>query len=117
MMTWIDIACIVFVCVTANHLGLIKAIESVTECELPIVNCVKCFTFWSVLTYSTFTLHDVVAVLAVSFFASYTAIWLELLEGFIDTLYMKLYEKIYSDPAHDTLAAADFDADSECPVS
>jgi hypothetical protein len=29
---WIDIASIVFVCVTANHLGLIKAIEEELEC-------------------------------------------------------------------------------------
>ena len=26
-MEWSDIACIVFVCVTANHLGLVKAVE------------------------------------------------------------------------------------------
>ena len=36
--------------------------------------------------------------------ASYTAIWLELLEGFIDTLYLKLYETIYTTP-NDTTAA------------
>ena len=117
MMTWIDIAGIVFICVTANHLGLVKAIKAVTERELPIVNCPKCFTFWSVLIYTTFTLHDVVAVLAISFLASYTAIWLELLEGFIDTLYMKLYEKIYSDPADDTTAADADDGHSDGSVS
>lgn len=94
-MIWIDIACIVFVCVTANHLGLVKAIEEVTESELRIVNCPKCFTWWSVFIYTSFTLHDFVAVLAISFLCSYLAVWLELAEGYIDTLYQKLYDKIY----------------------
>ena len=104
-----DIACIVFVCVTMNHLGLVKAIEDVTKLKLPIVNCVKCFTFWCVLAYCSLTLHDVVAVLAISFFTSYAAVWLELIEGFIDSLYLKCYEKIYSDPADDTVAADAYD--------
>lgn len=107
-MNWIDIASIVFVCVTANHLGLVKAVETVIEYELPIVNCPKCLTWWSVLIYSLFTINNIVAVFAVSFLASYIAIWLELLEGFIDTLYLKLYEKIYSDTA-DNAPASDPD--------
>ena len=113
---WIDIACIVFVCVTANHLGLIKAIEDVVKKEIPIANCPKCFTFWSVLTYgvveynsSLFTLHSSLTLLAISFLCAYLALWLELLEGFIDTLYMWLYEKNYPNTENDTPAA---DADS-----
>ena len=34
-------------------------------------------------------------VLAISSLASYAAIWIELFEGYIDTLYKKLYDKIY----------------------
>ena len=95
MIQWDDIAGIVCVCVTMNHLGLVKAIEDTWDRELPSINCVKCSTFWSVLIYTSFTAHDVIASLAVSFLCSYIAIWLELFEGFIDTLYLKLYGKIY----------------------
>jgi len=93
-MDWIDIAGIVFVCVTANHLGLISAIEGVIKHQLPIMNCPKCLTCWSVLAYMVTTAHDIITSLAVSFLASYIAIWLELLEGFVDTLYIMLYGKI-----------------------
>ena len=112
---WIDIASIVFVCVTANHLGLIKAIESVIKCyHLPIISCPKCFTFWSVLLYCSVGCGCVATTtLAISFLASYSAIWLELFEGFIDTLYMKCYEKIYPDTADDTASA---DADNGNPA-
>ena len=91
-----DIASLVFISVTANHLGLIKAIEEVFDRELPIINCCKCLSFWSVLTYATITSHDLIASLAVSFIASYGAIWLELLEGYIDILYQNIYDEIYS---------------------
>lgn len=93
---WLDIASIVFVCVTANHLGLIKAMEEVVEQELPIINCPKCGSFWWSLVYTLYITHDIITSLAISFLASYLSIWLELLEGFIDTLYNKIYEQIYS---------------------
>jgi hypothetical protein len=93
---WWDIAGIVFTCVTMNHLGLVKAIEEFYDCELRIINCVKCFTYWSVLAYTIFVTHNIITSLAISFLASYSALWLELLEGYIDTLYYKLYEQIYS---------------------
>lgn len=95
-MNWIDIAGIVFVCVTMNHLGLITAIEGVIKHQLPILNCPKCLTCWSVLAFMVITAQDIITSLAVSFLASYSAIWLELFEGFIDTLYLKLYGKITS---------------------
>ena len=95
-MNWLDIASLVFVAVTVNHLGLVKAIEDITNRELRIVNCPKCFSFWSVLAYSIITSRDIITSLAVSFLASYVAIWLELFEGIIDFLYNKVYGKIYS---------------------
>lgn len=114
-MEWIDIACIVFACVTANHLGLIKAIEKLTERELVIINCPKCLTFWVTLIYCFGkTEAHTVAVLAMPFMSSYMAIWLELFEGYIDTLYMKLYEKIYADP---TGGASSSDPDEGCSAS
>jgi len=101
---WIDIASIVFVCVTMNHLGLVKAIEDKIGYELPVFDCVKCSSFWCVLVYTTILLHHIIAPLAISFLASYLAIWLELLEGYIDTIYIRLYEKIFSDADNDTIA-------------
>lgn len=111
-MDWIDIACIVFACVTAIHLGLVKAIEDVAQRELRIANCPKCLSFWSVLAYTIITSRNAITSLAISFLCSYLALWLELFEGYIDSLYMKLYEKIYSDTTDDTATAGTDDGDS-----
>lgn len=116
MIHWTDTASIVFICVTANHLGLVKAIEEMVHRELRIVNCPKCFSFWSVLVYTAFVTQNVITSLAVSFLASYMAIWLELLEGYIDTLYMNVYEKIYSDTSNDTVASDPKRGDSDSSV-
>lgn len=110
-MEWTDIACIVFTCVTMNHLGLIKAIEGMTGFELPVIGCVKCSTFWCVLLYMAVFTHNVITMLAVSFLASYLALWVELFECFIDRLYMTLYGKITAEDNDDT-ASADADSDS-----
>ena len=99
---WIDIAAIVFICVTANHLGLVKAIEDTIGRRMKIVDCVRCASFWCVFVYSVIFLRQIIPSLAISFLASYTAIWLELFEGFIDSLYQKCYEKIYPDTDNDT---------------
>ena len=103
---WIDIVSIVFVCVTMNHLGLIKAIEEKADCELHVLNCPKCSTMWCTLVYTewVFGISDIPLMLAISFLASYSALWLELLEGYIDTLYLKLYDKIYN-TSTDSVAA------------
>ena len=103
-MDWMDVAGIVFACVTMNHLGLIGKIEEIMGKELLILNCPKCSSFWSVLIYTAITSHSVVTPFATSFLASYVAIWLELLEAYIDTLYLRLYDKIY--PTSDNTAAA-----------
>lgn len=73
---------------------------------------------WSVLAYNLWSVgfSDIPLVLAVSFLCSYLALWLELLEGFIDTSYLRVYEKIYN-PSDDTTAS---DTDGGCsagPVS
>ena len=106
-----DIACIVFICVTMNHLGLISKVEEVMGRELPIVNCPKCGSFWLSLIYLLGKFDEFMGnismVLAISFFASYSALWLELIEAYIDTLYMKLYEKIYESAADAPATGAD----------
>ena len=111
-MNWMDIACIVFACTTVNHLGLIGAAIGVffkKRRTLPILSCPKCLTWWTLMAYGTFLmathrygvdLSDVIRWLAISFLASYFALWLELAEGGIDKLYDYIYVKIY--PAADT---------------
>lgn len=103
MIPWSDIAGIVFTCVTMNHLGLIDKIEEVTGKELPIINCPKCGSFWFSLLFLLGKSEEIMGefpiILAVSFLAAYSAIWLELTEGFIDKLYLWLYEKIYDTAA------------------
>lgn len=112
MTYWIDIAAVVFASVTVNHLGLIAAIEGAVHRKLPIVNCPKCLSFWSTFAYGVSGDGRLAALpsvlprlLAISILCAYLAIWLELLEGYIDTLYNKLYEQIYP-----TADSADTDA-------
>lgn len=98
-MDWMDIAAIVFVCTAVNHLGLIAAIERVIRHRLPVVNCPKCLTCWSVFAYGIATVpyvspQIVARLLAISLLCSYLAIWLELLMYAIDTLYNRIYVKI-----------------------
>lgn len=108
-MHWIDIACIIIAATSANHLGLIEAAEGVIGRRLPVVSCSKCLTFWSVLAWCCLVCCDNIAalprslprLLAVSFLASYTAIWLELLMACIDTIYNRIYEKVIN-PETDT---------------
>lgn len=99
MTDWKDICLLTLSCVLANHMGLISAVEEVIKRKLPIVNCVKCFTFWSVLIFCLFSSLDVITSVAISFFLSYIAIWLELFFGFIDSCYEKIYNAIYKDSA------------------
>ena len=125
MTIWSDIASLVFISVTANHLGLISAIEELLEKKLPVINCSKCLSCWSVFTFLIVTGHNVITSFAMSLFSSYLAVWLELFEGYIDMLYTKLYtklytdydEKIYSDTSDDTPSAIRDESDSDSSVS
>lgn len=119
-MAWSDIAWIVVACTSANHLGLIAAVERVLHRRLPVVNCPKCFTFWSTLAYLlacflvgddaplrgsgliTVLLSVVPRMLAVSFLAAYSALWLELIMYFIDTIYNSIYDQINKDNREET---------------
>ena len=118
---WLDIACIVFIAVTMNHLGLIGEIERITGKRLIVLNCPKCASFWLILAYGLVGMEsfygEFVQILAISFLCAYFAIWIELLEGFIDILYMWLYEKIYPNSQNDTPAADADNCDSASTVS
>lgn len=101
----IDIACIVFVCVALNHLGLVSAIEQRINKRLVVFNCCKCLTFWTTFTYSIFHTR-IITALAISFFSAYAALWLELAMYWIDKLYLNCYGKISkSGTAHNQVAA------------
>jgi len=95
-MNFWDIAGIVFACTAANHLGLIQTVQTITKCnQLPIVSCVKCFSFWTVLCYCLVGDLGIITSLAISFLSAWSAIWLDLLMGIIDYLYIKVYESFY----------------------
>ena len=120
-MNWLDVLMIVFSATAANHLGLVAAAESVVHHRLPILNCPKCAAFWLVLIYGCSVCCDSVAalpqtipgILAVAFLSAWSAVWLDLLMGIIDQLYIKLYDKIYP-----TANTTDTDAlDTADPVS
>ena len=111
-MVWSDIACIVFVATTINHLGLISAIEGVLNRRLVVINCPKCLSFWSTLLYLIGACSPIM-VLAISLLASYTALWLELAEAYIDTLYLKLYEKINTTGDNNTVATGPDEGNSQ----
>lgn len=113
-----EIAMLTFSCVAVNHLGLISAVEDVLKRRIPIVNCCKCFTFWSILFTTTFTGWDIVSALAVSFLFSWLSLWIELGMGFTDILYTRIYEKIYTTTDEGNESATDAnDGDSDGTVS
>jgi len=99
-MDWLNDLMITFSVVAANHLGLVAAIERTIKHRLPIVNCPKCMTFWTVLAYGIATVpaasaSGIIGIISVALLAAWAAIWLELAMGFIDQLYLKAYDKIY----------------------
>lgn len=94
-MPWSDIALLVFSCTMMNHLGLISAVEKTVGIPLPVLNCPRCLSFWAVGIYCALTRVAVVPTMAVSFLSAFSAVWFELFLGFVDTLYYKVYEKIY----------------------
>lgn len=109
---------IVFCCVAANHLGLIKAIEAVTKCHgLPIVSCPRCLSFWCTLLYGAINGYCVINTISVAFLGAWLAPWLELAMGYTDTFYYKGYDAIYN--TKDDTASADGgqgDTDSLLPI-
>lgn len=95
-MHWTDIVMLVLSATLANHLGLVEAVEGVMRHKIPVLNCSKCASFWLVLVCSLWSGVSLIASFAVSFVCAYCAVWLELVFGYIDTLYNRLYENIYT---------------------
>lgn len=105
-----DMAYIMFACTAANHFGLIEAMESTVRHSLPIANCPKCFTFWSILTYGLLQGSAFIHVLAISFLFSYLALWLDLALSMCDKLYVKAYEIVNTAEQQDSTSATDADS-------
>ena len=117
MMNWDEVVMLGFSCVAANHLGLVAAVENTIRHSLPIINCSKCLTFWTLAGYGMLVRENIIVIVATSFLFAYLATWLELAMGFVDTLYVKLYEKIYPNTTDDTTPAAGIKADTDSTVS
>ena len=119
MTQWMDVAFLMIAAVLVNHLGLIEAIEKVARRELPVINCSRCLSFWSVLIWlccTTVAAHrHLPVILATSTIAAFLAPWLELLFGLIGKLYEKIYKKTF--PKADTKAhPGDTDTESATPA-
>lgn len=97
---WPEVAMTVFVCTSMNHLGLIGAVEKAVGFKLPIINCCKCSSFWAtiLLLYLYPTGSGMLASIAIAFLAAMAAVWLELVMGVFDTLYDKIYERVFNAP-------------------
>ena len=113
----LEMVMIWFSCVCANHLGLVSAIEKVIGHPLPIVNCSKCFSFWALMAYGINENENFFTTISTSFLFSYAATWLELLMGYIDTIFYRLYEKIYPETNDDTAPTDERNRDSASALS
>lgn len=117
MMDWQSIVLILFCCVASHHLGLIDAVEKFLHCRFRLIGCTKCFTFWCTLIYCIKCRESMLVSVATSFLFAWLAIWFELCMGITDTIYKKIYDKIYKD-ADDIKASADTSTcDSESSMS
>ena len=96
-MEYIALIPIMIICVMANHMGLISAVENIIGRKLPVINCCKCSTFWFSVIYLIVEAQNIIVALAVSFIAAYLAVWLELLIGLLDRQYDNIYEKFFKD--------------------
>lgn len=77
------------------HLGLGQAVNKVLHIDFVLFRCVKCLSFWSVLTYSLFFVHlPVEFCLLIAFAAAYAALWADLLLAFLATKYENLYKDL-----------------------
>ena len=95
-MSWSEVVMIMFSCVAANHLRLVAAVEDVVKFDIPIVNCPKCFTWWSLMLYGLFAHENIFVVTATSFLFAYIAMWVNLALAITDSIYNSIYDTIFS---------------------
>lgn len=103
-MAWFDIVALMLSSVMFIHMGLVDAILRVyglKDKNVPIITCPKCLTFQSVLWFLILTGHNIIHSVAISFLASYCAIWLDLLLGLMDMWYENIYNRISEDSSRE----------------
>lgn len=89
---------ILLCCVLFVHLGLGDAVSKVIKRCLSLFNCVKCFTFWNILAYTTLFLEwSFVKCMAVAFASAYAALWVDLIFAKISTMYEKWYKGVVAE--------------------
>jgi len=96
-MTWMFVVMITFSCVMFIHMELVDALLKVYGVEdrnVPIITCPKCLSFQCVFWFLLLTGHNVIVCIATAFFASYCAIWFDLLLGLMDSWYEHIYKRI-----------------------
>ena len=93
-----DIIMATFACTAANHLGLVAAAEGIIKHRLHIINCPKCFTFWTVTTLCILGGWNIIVAAAAALAAAYIAIWMTLAMGMIDKIYNNIYDTYFTEP-------------------
>lgn len=76
--------------ILAHHLGLSEAISKVIS---KVLKCPRCLSFWTVLFVLALQGYDLLFAIGLSLLMAYLAIWSELLLGFLNQLYEKLWQK------------------------
>ena len=110
-----DVAAIVIICVLANSMGFVDAVEGVIRYKFRILSCVKCSVFWSTLIYFILMREPIVQSVATSFVLSYVALWIDLLIGYINKLYGTIYDKITREEETEGKDTDNKDADNQMP--
>lgn len=100
------IGCIFVSCVLFIHLGLSDAISRVLNVRFVLLKCVKCLTFWSVLTYSLCLSLPVEVCLCVAFACAYASLWAEFLLGKIACKYEEWNENMDAEEPESASATA-----------
>lgn len=90
----IEAALITVSCVLFVQMGLADAFQEAMRIRSRIVSCQKCLSFWVCLAWTIIHGYGLVVSVAVSFIASYCALWLSLLYDCLALIYNQLYEQI-----------------------
>lgn len=74
----------------SHHLGLSEAMSKVIS---KVLKCPRCLSFWTVLLVLVLHRYNVFFAIGLSLLMAYLAIWSELLLGYLNQLYEKLWQK------------------------
>lgn len=74
----------------SHHLGLSEAMSKVIS---KVLKCPRCLSFWTVLLVLVLHGYNVFFAIGLSLLMAYLAIWSELLLGYLNQLYEKLWQK------------------------